>query len=562
MTRRPSAVVVGSGIAGLVVAIKAGRSHDVTLITKAELGESNTRYAQGGIAAALFADDSVESHIDDTLVAGAGLNRLSAVEVLCAEGPERIRDLIALGVEFDRAHVEPGDTAVAPGDTAAAPEANAAPAVAAAALDAADPVAVLARGLEAAHAHARILHAGGDATGAAIESALVRAVRATASTILEYTFVADLLVEADADGRDRVVGVSIVDADGRPAELRADAVILASGGAGQLYAHTTNPVVTTGDGVAAAYRAGAELADLEFYQFHPTSLAVPGNFLISEAVRGEGAVLRGADGTRFMPAVHPDAELAPRDVVARAIAEQMHRQGGAPVLLDATALGAEFLASRFPSITEACRRNGLDWSATPIPITPAAHYWMGGVSTDDWGRTSLHGLFAVGEVACTGVHGANRLASNSLLESVVFAWRCVEALQGAAEPAEWPGRAEAVGGSAAREADVDLAAGSALEAPASFTRLELQQLMWDAVGVYRDETTLRSALATFESWSADATTLHDRENANLLQLATLITRAALAREESRGAHFRSDFPEPSERFHLHLTTERKAPVAL
>ncbi|MCU1476489.1 MAG: L-aspartate oxidase [Subtercola sp.] len=592
---RPTAIVVGSGIAGLVVAIQASRTYDVTLITKAELGESNTRYAQGGVAVALFADDSVESHVEDTLVAGAGLNRLSAVEVLCAEGPERVRDLIRLGVEFDRA-AGGGGTAGGGSRRGSAPSIFAPHTPSADELpgNVDDIVEGLARGLEAAHAHPRIVHAGGDATGAEIESALVRAVRATASRILEYTFVADLVVDESGDAREgaiqaqstlqaantgildgadgrAVVGVSIVDADGNQRELRADAVILASGGAGQLYSHTTNPEVTTGDGVAAAYRAGAELADLEFYQFHPTSLAVPGNFLISEAVRGEGAVLLAADGTRFMPAVHPDAELAPRDVVARAIAEQMKRQGGAPVLLDATALGAELLTKRFPSITEACRRNGLDWTAEPIPITPAAHYWMGGVSTDNWGRTSLPGLYAVGEVACTGVHGANRLASNSLLESVVFAWRCVEALRGEAVPAEWPTRADAIGGEelqvgadhvSADHGSTDPGSADPVAATARpFDRLELQQLMWDAAGVYRDAETLARALDVLASWRPQTDSLLDRENANLHQLGTLIVRSALAREESRGAHFRSDFAETSENFHHHLIAQRTERIA-
>jgi len=379
-------IVVGTGIAGLVAALRAARTRSVILVTKAELGESNTRYAQGGIAAVMFADDSVGAHIDDTLAAGAGLNSREAVEILCAEGPKRIRDLLALGVEFDR---ENG---------------------------------VLARGREAAHSRARILHAGGDATGAEIESALVRAVLASTVQILEYTFVRELLI---VDGR--VCGVETVDAEGTVQRLEADAVILASGGAGQLYSHTTNPAVATGDGAAAAFRAGARLADIEFYQFHPTSLAVPGNFLVSEAVRGEGAVLLDASGRRFMADWHPDAELAPRDVVARSIARQMAAQGGAPVLLDATGLGTAVLAERFPGIERVCRAHGFDWSREPIPVTPAAHYWMGGIETDLWGRSSLPGLYAVGEVASTGVHGANRLASNSLLESLVFAWRSVPA---------------------------------------------------------------------------------------------------------------------------------------
>ncbi|CAN5361581.1 L-aspartate oxidase [soil metagenome] len=550
MSAKPTVIVVGSGIAGLVVAIEASRTHDVTLITKAELGESNTRYAQGGIAAAVFADDSVASHVHDTLVAGAGLNRLSAVEVLCAEGPGRIRDLIRLGVEFDRA-----SKGVA--DTGAGTDAD----------SGADPVAGLARGLEAAHASARILHAGGDATGAAIEGALVRAVRTTASRIMEFTFVSDLVVEGEV-----ARGVEIIDiGSGAPATLWADAVVLASGGAGQLYAHTTNPAVTTGDGVAAAYRAGAELADLEFYQFHPTSLDLPGNFLISEAVRGEGAVLLDSAGERFMVSVHPDAELAPRDVVARAIAEQMREQGGAPVRLDATGLGADFLEHRFPSISEECRKQGIDWSQVSIPITPAAHYWMGGVMTDTAGRTTVQGLYAVGEVACTGAHGANRLASNSLLESVVFAWRCVEALQGAGRvggESDWPdvwldsvGEAPASDEQAGRRAEanrvsapVEHSAGPDARHP--FTRAQLQRLLWDAAGVYRDAGTLAAADAALSEFLPDLTSVHGRENANLLLLGRLIVASALAREESRGAHYRSDFPLASEEFRHHLVAVR------
>ena len=290
----------------------------------------------------------------------------------------------------------------------------------------------MARGHEAAHSARRVLHAGGDATGLAIEVALLRAVRALAVEVHEHTFMRELVTAVDDDGasvrRDRR------DRLGRRASLRIDAdiVVLASGGAGQLYRHTTNPSVTTGDGIAAAFRAGVVLSDVEFYQFHPTSLAVPGNPLISEAVRGEGAVLLDESGHRFMLDVHPDAELAPRDVVARGIAAAMARQGGRPVLLDATALGGAYLAERFPGSPAPACANGFDWGEVPIPVTPAAHYWMGGIRTDDFGRTSLPGLFAVGETACTGVHGANRLASNSLLESLVFAWRAADALDGPA----------------------------------------------------------------------------------------------------------------------------------
>ncbi|MCU1513925.1 MAG: L-aspartate oxidase [Microbacteriaceae bacterium] len=510
-----SVIVVGTGIAGLVAALEAGhKGHSVTLVTKSELAESNTRYAQGGIAAVMFPDDTIESHIEDTLRVGAGLNTRRAVEVLCTEGPERVRDLIRLGVAFDREHGQ------------------------------------LARGREAAHSSARVLHAGGDATGAAIEAALVAAVRETAARILEYSFVKDLVVR---DGR--VVGVDVLDPAGQPERLEADAVILASGGAGQLYLHTTNPAVTTGDGVAAALRAGAVLGDVEFYQFHPTSLAAPGNFLISEAVRGEGAVLLDTAGRRFMFDWHPDGELAPRDVVARGIASQMAAQGGAPVLLDATALGAEFLAERFPGITATCLANGLDWGRDPIPVTPAAHYWMGGVRTDEWGRTSIPGLFAVGEVACTGVHGANRLASNSLLESLVFAWRSVSRLD-----LPWQAlRVEPVAGTAAAPTHE-----SAVTVP--FERRELQALMWQKAGLFRDGDELRDAAETLSGWDARAASAEPErvvaahENANLLDLSRLVVDAALVREESRGAHYRSDFPTMLPRFAHHIEWARKVTV--
>ena len=360
-----SVLVVGSGLAGLTAAVRAADAgHDVTLVTKATLPESNTRHAQGGIAAALFRDDSVDTHMLDTLRAGGGLCDPAAVRVLCAEGPDRVRDLIRFGVDFDS-----DDSG-------------------------------LTRGLEAAHSRSRVLHAGGDATGAEIQAALVATVRGRADRsgsgaavrILEHTMLTDLVVRGG-----RVVGATVLGTsfgegldklDHRGPELRvidADAVILATGGAGSLYRHTTNPAIATGDGVAAAWRAGASVADLEFYQFHPTALAIPGTPLVSEAVRGEGAVLRNAKGERFLLAVHPDAELAPRDVVARAIAREMAAQGGEPVLLDATSLGRELLESRFPTITAACLAAGLDWAVEPIPVAPAAHYWMGGVAPTSGG---------------------------------------------------------------------------------------------------------------------------------------------------------------------------------
>jgi L-aspartate oxidase len=515
-----SVLIVGSGLAGLLAAVRASDAgHTVTLVTKSELAESNTRYAQGGIAAALFPGDSVEAHVHDTLRAGAGLSDAAAVRVLCSEGPARVRDLIRFGVDFDRD--ESG----------------------------------LRRGLEAAHSRSRVLHAGGDATGAAIETALIATVRRRSALpgptrpgslrIAEHTMLADLVVR-----NGRVTGALVVGARQKTRLIEADAVILATGGAGSLYRHTTNPSVATGDGVAAAWRAGAAVADLEFYQFHPTALAVPGTPLISEAVRGEGAVLRNNRGERFMLAVHPDAELAPRDIVARAIAAEMQTQGGEPVRLDATALGRATLESRFPTITAACAAAGLDWSAESVPVAPAAHYWMGGVVTDRWGRSTLPGLFAVGEVARTGAHGANRLASNSLLEAAVFADRAVRALDTARPLDELVESAFGHPSNAARVPETArvVATGSIHEAqaePLPFTRTALADLMWRCAGVHRSGAGLDIAAATLAEWqslppASEPLSVNEREDANLLLLGQLTVAAALARDESRGAHHRAD----------------------
>lgn len=481
-------LVVGGGIAGLWTAVKAADAgHEVEVVTKTELVDGNTRHAQGGIAAALFPDDSAARHYADTVAAGAGLSDPAAVRVLCDEGPARVRDLIRFGVAFDR-----GDSG-------------------------------LQRGLEAAHSRARILHAGGDATGAAIESALVATVRRRAVRVHEHTMLVDLLVE---DGR--VVGARLLGASGL-IDVRADAVVLATGGSGCLYRYTTNPDVATGDGVAAAWRAGADVADLEFVQFHPTALSAPGTPLISEAVRGEGAVLLDERGERFMTEVDPRAELAPRDVVARAVWRRMAEQDGRSVHLDATSLGGAFLAERFPGIDAACRDAGFDWSAAPVPITPAAHYAMGGVVTDLDGRTTLPGLLAVGECARTGVHGANRLASNSLLEAAVFADRAARALGTA-----WP--------------DTAARAGSplpAMESPSQSVvdRAALQQLMWEHAGLERSAAGLAAASARLDRWRAPD--VHDRRSAedrNLLDLARLTIAAALERTASVGSHFRTDDP--------------------
>lgn len=510
-------LVVGGGIAGLWTAVKAtDAGHEVELVTKAALADGSTRHAQGGIAAALFPDDSADRHAADTLEAGAGLADAEAVRVLCAEGPARVRDLIRFGVAFDG-----GESG-------------------------------LARGLEAAHSRARILHAGGDATGAAIERALVTTVRRRSVQITEHAMLVDLLVEGAGDAA-RVVGAVVLDASGRLTERRAETVVLATGGSGRLYRHTTNPAVATGDGVAAAWRAGARVADLEFTQFHPTALAAPGTPLISEAVRGEGAVLRDAAGERFMLEIDPRAELAPRDVVARAVWRRMAEQGGAPVLLDATSLGAARLAGRFPGIDRVLRDAGFDWARDPVPVTPAAHYAMGGIVTDLDGRTSLAGLLAVGECARTGVHGANRLASNSLLEAAVFADRAVKSLgtptagvpsaspevDGAARHA---GARSRIDGEAAQRAD-----DPRRPAGPAFSRGALQDLMWSRVGVVRDEIGLAEASARLDAWRAprpaDRASAEDR---NLLDLARLTVAAARARRHSVGAHHRADAAEPVE----------------
>lgn len=528
---RVHAIVVGSGIAGLTVALRAVESGcRVTLVTKDVLEHANTRYAQGGIAGVMFADDRADDHARDTLVAGAGLGDPAAVQVLVEEGPARIRELVALGVAFDR-----------------------------------DSQGAFVKGLEAAHSYPRILHAGGDATGTAIEKALVASLRASDVEVIEHAFLRDLVL---ADGR--VAGAALLvgetpDRAGEHVTLGADAVVLATGGAGELYAHSTNPAVATGDGIAAAMRVGAALSDLEFFQFHPTVLegradaagsAAGGSFLVSEAVRGEGATLVDEHGRRFALDAHPDGELAPRDIVARAIARQMDAQDGRPVFLDATRIHSDdpgeraaFLARRFPTIDRAVRERGLDWALAPIPVTPAAHYLMGGVTTDLTGRSSVPGLYAVGEVARTGVHGANRLASNSLLEGAVFGARTGDAIAVDAASGSWPSFAAPDASASAGVRSAGTPAPAPAPAPAStapaFSRRALQQLMWEHAGLVRDDDGLGHAACVIARWCAQPRTPvaeHEYEDENLLVVAAAVVAAARARRESVGAHSRADDP--------------------
>jgi L-aspartate oxidase len=491
-------LVLGSGVAGLSAAVRARKvGLSVAVLTKGELGWSATRYAQGGVAAALDTGaDSPELHGSDTLAAGAGLCDPDAVRVLAGEGPERVRELMELGADFDR--VDGGGA--------------------------------LARAREGGHSVARVVHAGGDATGAEIERALVAAVQACGAEVREGWLATDLLLEAG-----RVVGVAAIGPDG-PAEVRARHVVVATGGAGQCFAVTTNPALSTGDGVAMALRAGVAVADLEFMQFHPTALHHPSmpRPLLSEALRGEGAILRDEHGIAFMSAEHPLGDLAPRDVVARAISRRLVERGLDFLWLDATAIDG--FPSRFPTIWDACATVGLDPTRDWLPVAPAAHYLSGGVCTDLDGATTVPGLWACGEAACSGVHGANRLASNSLLEGLVFAARAVEAIERGKDGPDATGvlRGDVFDESAEstpRVTPVTWVSGSTI-------RDELQRVMTRDAGVVRSAESLARAHHALANMVPTGV-----EEANLLVVSRALVRAADARRESRGTHTRSDHPE-------------------
>jgi L-aspartate oxidase len=496
----PDFLVIGAGVAGLRAAIELAAAGRVLVVAKESLHESASEYAQGGIAAALADDDEIELHENDTIYAGDGLCEREAVHALVEDGPAAIEELIDWGAEFDREGSR------------------------------------LAFAREGAHSRNRVLHAHGDSTGREIARVLYRKAASLSNVEFRtYAAVADLLMEGD-EARGALMYARWA---AEPETILARAVLLATGGLGHVFRNTTNPPVATGDGVAMAYRAGAEIADMEFVQFHPTALALKGapRFLLSEALRGEGATLTNAAGERFMKKYHEMGELAPRDVVARAIVSEMKRTKAASVFLDLTARGEEFLRERFPRIYETCLKYGVNLGRQAAPVAPAAHYAMGGVRTDLDGRSTIARLYAAGEVASTGVHGANRLASNSLLEGVVFGLRAGRAM-----------REERGGGNGSGMAPQG-------EVPA-MTSDEIRNLAWENCGIVRDGEGLREACAALERSAEAGADSAEPAARNLRDVALLIARSGLARRESRGAHFRSDYPQKSAEFEKHSIAQR------
>jgi L-aspartate oxidase len=507
-------IIVGSGIAGLYTALLAQEQGSVLILTKGSIDDCNTKHAQGGIAAAIGRDDSPELHLQDTIVAGAGLCDPEAVYILVYEAPDRIADLIRLGVPFDTVE---GEVALAK---------------------------------EAAHSTSRILHAGGDATGEHIEVTLSRKVRLSKIKVLEHCLATEIIVEEGV-----VKGVRALDCStGSIEEFACNALILATGGAGRLFKFTTNSEIATGDGIALAFQAGAEITDMEFFQFHPTALRLPGvaSFLISEAVRGEGGILRNVESHRFMPDYTHEGELAPRDTVARSILYEMRKTRSDRVFIDVTHLSPYLVTTRFPQIYRFCLDQGLDITKGLIPVAPAAHYMMGGVKTNTRGETNIPGLFAVGEVACTGVHGANRLASNSLMEVLVFSKRIIQR-----------SKEEIEKGAISLESQDKQSCYSLPQRQAShgppLSLAALEALTWEKVGIIRSKETLEEVANTLAAWEKSLERPLDRpsyELNNLVLTARLMAEAALIREESRGAHFRVDFPQSSPDWFRHITFQK------
>ena len=507
--KRYDYIIVGSGIAGLYTALLAKEAGSVLILTKGSLEDCNTRHAQGGIAAPIGKNDSPDLHFKDTIAAGNNLCDVEAVRILADEAADRIADLIKFGVPFDTLNGE------------------------------------IALTREAAHSVSRILHAGGDATGEHIEVTLSRHIRASTIKVLEYCLATEIILDNDR----KVKGIKALDSrTGLVENFEGRFVILATGGAGRLYKYTTNSDVATGDGIALAFHAGAEVSDMEFFQFHPTAMRLPGvpPFLISEAVRGEGGVLRDGKGYRFMPDYAPEADLAPRDVVARGIIHQMIKTKSDHVFLDVTHLPSRQITTRFPHIYRFCLDHGVDITKDTIPVAPAAHYFMGGVKVNVWGETNIEGLFAAGENACTGVHGANRLASNSLLEVLVFGRRIVDRTKQKTKIA------------AVSQTKVEyhaLPERNLLKNIPQLNISNLQSLMWDSVGILRDGKDLAKAAEILYSWQTSIPDSTDRpayELSNMVLNARLITESALLREESRGAHYRNDFPLTSTAWQKHI----------